>query len=285
MTETRTETEKARPRTKRGVAGLSVAAGAALVVALLFVLPSAAAAPVAHTVVLSAPYHGTKTSYSNSWSTAGCGSAAITATPFFHPATGLAGFADQARAPACSNNPLGASGGASSGFTTLFPVTFTKRSASIVVVTTVSAALRAHDSIAACTSGQTSYYYCDSSAYAELNGDVYLYDQTTGSYWFPSTFWSGLFVEAYNYTYCYAGNCSSIGAPNAAAHTSGAVVWTIPASRLNPADSYVLLLFFSGYASVSVSSYAASFSGGSTAASVDVATMGHGINVASITIT
>jgi len=285
MIGTNAEIKDAGRSTKRRLTSYSLVAGAAVVVALLFVLPTAAAAPMARAVVLSAPYYGTTTSYSNSWSASGCGSAAITATPFFHPSNGLAGFADQARSTACTHNPLGGSGGASSGFTTLFPLTFSKSKATIVVVTTVSAVLHAHDSVGTCSASQTNYYYCDSSAYAELTGDAYLYDQTTGSYWFPTTFWSGAFVDAYNETFCYSGNCSTYGAPSASASVSGAVVFTIPATGLNPADSFVLLLFFSGYASVSVGTYAATLSGGSTSASVNVATMGHGINVASITIT
>lgn len=261
-----------------------VAASAAIFVALLFAVPTAAAAPMAQAVVLSAPYHGTVTSYTNSWSTAGCGSAAILTRPFFHPTTGLAGWSDQAKGPACTKNPLGASGEASSGFFTLFPLTLSKHSVTIVVVISIQAELQARDSAVTCVPSALNAS-CYSEAYAGISGDAYLYDQTIGAYWFPTTFWTGAFVQAYNYTTCYSGSCSSFGAPSESMQVHTTAALTIPATRLHPSDSFYLYVFFSGTVIASVGVDAASISGGSTSALLNVATNGNGIDIASITIT
>jgi len=258
---------------------------AALAVVLLFVTPSALAAPIStptRPIVLVAPYTGTTVGYSNSWSQSGCGSAAILEKAFFHARSGLAGFDDRTKSPACSGNPLGASAWASSGMDIDFPVHVAHKALTIVAVTTIDAAMRAALSPGSCTS-TASDYSCYAYADASLSGGFYLYDQTTGFYWFATSLWPGEFLSAYNLTSCYAGNCSSYSAPSESAHVDSTVVWTISATGLTPSDQFVLIAFFSSYTSASESSYAATTSGG-TLASVNAALGGNGIDVDSITI-
>lgn len=274
--------ETARRYAKRS-AKYGVATMAALAVVVLFMVPSAGASPMAQAVVLSAPYHGTTTAYTNSWTASGCGSAAIVTRPFFHPSTGLAGFSDRAKGPACSKNPLGAGADASSAFFTLFPLTFSKHSATITMVLSIQAELVAQDSAVNCVPTALNAS-CYSDAYAGVSGDAYLVDQTTGAYWFPTSFWSGAFVDAYNYTTCYLGSCSSFGAPSASMHVSTTVALIIPASGLHLSDSFVLYVFFSGTTTAGVGVDAASLTG-STSAVLNVANHGNGIDIASITIT
>lgn len=260
-------------------------AGTALAIALLFLAPSTLAAPVnlpTHPVVLVAPYTGTSVGYSNTWSQSGCGAAAILAKAFFHAHSGLAGFDDRAKSPACSQNPLGATAWASSGMDIYFPVTVPHKSMTIVAITTLDVAMRATLTAGACTS-TASDYSCYAYTEASLSGGFYLYDQTTGFYWFATSLWPGEFLSAYNLTSCYAGNCSSYSAPSESAHVDQTVVWTISATGLTPTDQFVLIAFFSGYASASETSYAATMTGG-TLASVNGALGGNGIDVDSITI-
>ena len=270
-------------RQNRRWLAFGVAPTLAVALAVLIAVPNASAGPSAHPVVLSAPYHGTKTGYSNTWSVTGCAHASIATPAFFAPKTGLAGFADRSSSPTCNQNPLGAYSSASSEVVVDFPVKATSSSLTIVAVTSVDAALRAHLANQACASSAPSYS-CYAYASASVTGDVYLYDQTSGNYWFPSTFWYGAYVYAYDSDYCSAGTCSSYVAPNNSTHLSTTVVWTIPATGLVPTDSFVLVAYFSSSVSTEESNSAAPQSTGSATAVVDAATGSHGIDLASITI-
>jgi len=258
-------------------------ATAAFAIALLFFTPTTLAAPAGAVVVLSAPYHGTTTGVLDSWSAAGCGSAAVVTKAFFHAHTGLAGFDDRTRSPSCSANPFGASGGASSDLTIDFPVTITAKSTTIVAVATLDVGLHADLTVGACTATAINYS-CAGYASAYLTGGFYLYDLTTGAYWFASTLWPGEFLSAYNYTTCYSGTCYNYSTPSESALVDSTIVWSIAATGLSTTDQYVLYAYFDGAVSSSETSYGATITGSLATAGVNAATMGHGIDVDSITI-
>jgi hypothetical protein len=267
-------------RTRR--VALGVASGLAVAVLILLVTPNTLGAASAQAIVLSAPYKGTSTGYSNGWSVTGCGKAMISAPPFFDPHTGAAGFADRAVAPTCKSNPVNPSASAGSGFLTLVPVHISGTSVSIVAVTTMVASVRANVGSGTCAG--TGNYSCYQSSYAELFGEVYLLDQTSGLYWYPSTFWYGAFVSAYNDTFCYLGTCSYFSSPSASAPVSTTFVWQVAATSLNPADHFQLVVYFWGEVEAYQSVFGATLTGGLASASVNMATMGNGFDLDSITI-
>ena len=55
------------------------------------------------------------------------------------------------------------------------------------------------------------YGFCDVSSEFDIYGFAYLYDMTSGSYFYPSNYWSGMFNYSYteNYSYNYAVNYSN----------------------------------------------------------------------------
>jgi len=272
---------RAPGRTRR--IALGAAAGLSVAVLLLLVTPNTLGAVSAQAVVLAAPYKGTHTGLDNGWSTTGCASATIVAAPFFDPHTGDGGFADRAASRSCTSNPVSPSASADSGFLTEIPVHLGQASVTIVAITTVVATARAHLNAGMCMPASGNYS-CYLSAYADLYGDVYLLDQTSGLVYYPTAFWSGAFESAYNYTFCYGGNCSYYTSPSMSTSISTTIVWTIDASYLNTADTFQLVSYFWAEVGAYQAAGGATQMGASAAASVNMGTMGNGYELDSITI-
>jgi len=279
----KTSSRRTRTRSRARLWAPGATAGIAVAVLFLLAAPNALGASPPKAVVLSAPYKGTSTGYSNSWSATGCGTAKISTYPFFDPHNGLGGFSDRAASPVCKANPVAPSGSAGSWFDTLVPVHVSQKSVTVVVVATVDALVRAELSAGSCTSSSANYS-CYLSSYAYMYSDVYLLDLTTGSVWYPSTYWPGVFDSAYNETFCYAGNCSSYSSPSMSTTVSATHAWSIHATALNPADRFAIEVYVSGDVYTELAAYGAVLHGADTSASVNLATMGNGFELDSITI-
>ncbi|MCI4365113.1 MAG: hypothetical protein L3K10_03505 [Thermoplasmata archaeon] len=260
--------------------GIAVVAG----VSLMMLTPSALASshPV---VVMSAPYTGVHTSISNSWSATSCSNAKITTAPSFSAATGVARMADKAWAASCGPSSY-ASASAYSGTTSTIPVKIQHHTASVVVLMAFTARLGTHIQPGVCGPPKNSNYsYCYESMYVSAYADAYLYDRTSGGYWFSSTYWSGIYQDTYNETYCYAGNCSYYSSGTTGTMSVGAgVTWWINATHLNPHDHFEVVFSTAVSASAYVDSFGMSLSGASASGRLDAGSGGNGFDVASITI-
>jgi hypothetical protein len=262
-----------------------LAFGGTVGVVLLFFAPSALAGGIP-AVVMGAPYAGVHTTTSNSWSQTGCSNAAITTFPSFDAATGYGTMADKASASSCGN-PTYSYSTASSGFTSTIPVKITHHRASVVVVMSFSASGRTHVSPGSCGKAMNpSYSDCFVSMSISGSAFVYLYDKTSGAYWYSSNYWAGYYNQTYHDVSCYAGNCttSSDGA-GGAFHAAAGIAWWINATLLNPHHHFEIVFSASDYVDSYISSYAMKLTGAEAYGSLNAAGAGNGYDIASITIT
>lgn len=248
---------------------------------VLLLIPNATGGSI---VVLTAPYAGVSVSPSSSLATVGCSRATIHVAPYFHAQTGKGRFFESASAGSC--NAVGGSGASTSaGFGVSVPVRFTHSTASLVAVTVIRAWVAAPIVRASCSISNTSYAYCAQSSYASLQAAVYLTDQTSGGYYYSNTTWTGVFRSNYVDYYCYQQNCSAYTSNGTGPNLNAvSVAWSFNLTSLTTSDKFALLVYFYSYASAGSAAYHATMSSGETTASVNAATLGDGIDLASISI-
>lgn len=257
----------------------------AVVVALLAPAPATAGVSAAYTRTLTAPYTGALVTPSGSWAVSGCSQAAVVKAAFFHPATGHGGLYDSAAAWTCARGGSSFSGSsayASGGVGVTLPLSiYASRTHSIAVQWSVSAAGFQNLKPGTCSLGTMSSVSCSASAYVYLYAYAYLVDNTDGSYYWASNYWSGLNAGTLRDSSYYSGvwyNTSS-GNPGAFLLTSHPTFW-INAS-LEKGDSYTLSLEVYGSVSTSTSGWA----GSKADASLNMATLGNGADLTSVTVT
>jgi hypothetical protein len=268
----------------RGTRWIGLSLGLVGVAALMFLAPIAqAAAPPIPTITVTAPYSGVSTYPSSSLSNAGCGVGKIVHAPFFDPTTGTGGFSTKSHATECPGVD-GDSGSSYASLTIGVPIPVYAGNNLIRANWDINALLVTHVGGLACNLENSTFSYCDSSAYAYLDGYAYIYDTTNDTYWFGSSTWAGVFASSSLSVYCFYGNCSLNLTGNVHDVISTTAVWTFHAHGLNPAHAYVLE--FSWYSGTSVEDYTydASMSGASEIASAAMAGPGLGATLTSITI-
>jgi hypothetical protein len=118
---------------------------------------------------------------------------------------------------------------------------------------------------------------------AELFGYAYLYDQTSGTYWFSPTSFS---ATAYSSVYdsCYAKTCSTNFTGNEHVAVSTAVLFHFRADGLNAAHVYLLEVSWSSSAYAYEYGTQSIFTVAHEAASVAAAGPGLGVTLDWITI-
>ncbi|MCI4330823.1 MAG: hypothetical protein L3K19_03110 [Thermoplasmata archaeon] len=248
---------------------------------LLLVAPATLGA---HAVVLTAPYSGAKTTSSESLSVSGCAHAGVPTRGYFHGSTGIGGLRVWSTSQSCSAG-YGYGSTSSTSFISTVPVTLAHSKATVVAVVLLRAWVAAHLTPGTCTTGSGNYSSCSESAYASLYGYVYLADMTSGATWYPANYLLGTAQSIYQGYYCYLGNCSSYTSNYTVPfQTSSSTSLTINVTGATTTDSFALVVDFSSYADSYVSAYGATLSGAKASATVNAASSGEHIDLASITI-
>jgi hypothetical protein len=268
-------------RIRNGAAG-----GVALAAFLLCLAPLAgSASPHPATAVHSAPFLGMKVTTSNVWSKSGCGATKVLPKAFFYPRIGSGGFAAFTVARTC----LPANGGASAyssayastGFDLSYKMNFLHKGAHTISIA-LHLDLGGHASLArgACNPGTSTYYYCSMSYYGHVGGTAYLFDSTSGQYFFPSKYWAGLTTTHGLFSYYYNG-----GWANGSSMSSGPFFGSTWANISIPAKvittHHYALLFSVG---ASLWSDESGYSMSKASLVVDMANHGHGILLASVSV-
>jgi hypothetical protein len=266
-----------------------VAVGA--VVLLLLVAAGARGAPApTQRVVLIPPYSGASAYTSEGTDVVACGHAAVPVRPFFHAARAAVGFDVTAGSHICSQYP--SSGFASATVTVSVPLPAGVTGSTVVVRWTMDYQVQAHIGSMVCLLPvNVSYSDCYVYASAEIYPTLYLYDETSGVAYFPSTALPFESVQATVENWCSNGTCGAIYSPGG--HSSGdlRVVTAIPitgfnasTTGLNASHTYELVWSLGGWVDCFDSWYDATLSGTGFAASVTLAGPGEGAHLSSITV-
>lgn len=251
--------------------------------ALLLLAPSALAVPV-HPVVYSAPYHGAKTGTSSAWSVDGCGSATLSVAAGFNASTGFGAFGEKAFARGCAN-PVGSGGSASNSFTTEIPIRAVATNGAVTAVFTATGSVGSHVKPGSCTTTSGTYSSCYVYADAYASAYAYVYDRTTGNYYYSTTYWAGAFSYSFWDHFCYNGTCNTTLTQGGVVSVSTTGSFDINVTNVSTSDHLWLIVTFGGSVYASASAYNAKLSGGAAKGSVDFGSASNGIDIASITVT
>ena len=243
------------------------------------------------------PYKGSVSANYNSQSTGGCSAVGkIVAKAAWSPVTGIGHFADAASAKSCAKSLAGIGSGsngyASGEFEIAIPVHIATTGAHSVAPTWMftiadSQKMSVGGVCPAVKISATGYgsSYCDASSEAYVSGYAYLVDTTNGTYFYSTSYWSGFFnySSQYNDTYCYNFNCSyynsSYGAPSTFSGSTSHTWWFN--GTMVKSHKYVLITYVYGGASAYLYGYPKS----SASAMVNLATLGNGAKLSSISVT
>jgi len=269
----------------------ATAGGGAALVVMLFVTSVAAGA------TMVPPYKGSVVSNYNSQSSGGCKAVGKNVAPAgWSSVTGIGHLAEAASAKSCAKSLAGI-GGSSSGYASgefeiAIPVKIGSTGTHSVSPTWMftladSQAMSVGGKCPAVKISATGYgsSYCDASAEAYISGYAYFVDITNGTYFYSSNYWSGFFnySSQYNDTYCYNFNCSyynsSYGAPSSFSGSTSHTWWFN--GTMVKTHHYVLITYVYGGADAYLYGYPAS----SATASVNLATLGNGAKLTSISVT
>jgi hypothetical protein len=258
--------------------------GLVVVAFVLILAPMAqAASPGNSPVTITAPYTGATGYASSAWAASGCGAASIVHAPFFNWNNGRTGFSVRAHANSCSS-PFGGSSSASASELVAVPITVPSANDTIRAGWVVNAALGASIGATNCVlQNVSSYSYCYATASAEVYGFAYLFDQTSGTYWYSAgeVFES---VASSVYDTCYSGSCTTSSTGNQHMTVSTSIVFPFHVRGLNPSDSYLLVTTWSSDAYFYEYGYASSLSVANAAGSVTMAGPGMGATLEWITV-
>jgi len=243
------------------------------------------------------PYKGTVQQNYNSQSTGGCSAIGKnTAKASWSPVTGVGHLGEVASAKTCGKSLAGVGGNsngyASGEFEIAVPIKIATTGAhSVAAAWTISLTDSQKMTVGGVcpavklNSLGAGYSYCDASSEAYVSGYAYLVDVTNGTYFYSTTYWSGLFnySSQYNDTYCYNFNCTSYnytyGTPStfsgSASHT-----WYFNGTMVK-SHHYVLIAYMYGGASA----YLYGFPKSTASAMVNMATLGNGAKLTGISVT
>jgi len=274
-----------------GRVGVWLTGGGAAVVALLMAMAPATGA-VAPKVTLKSPYAGTLASTGNSGNIGGC-SAKVTnpVKGTWNSKNGSITMSGTAKSAACPGVNQGSGAGISNYVTVAIPIPITANGTHTVTVlwnwhvsepTSLKVGGKCPSPVL--NAYGYGYSYCSASAYASINGYLHIEDLTNGTTWYPSNYWSGATNGSNTYTneYCYSGTCNFY---NSTGHTVGGLgassfTWWINAT-LSKGDKVIVVLEVNGNANTGENGYPA----GTASAAYNLATLGNGGKVASITVT
>jgi hypothetical protein len=281
-------------RTRR-FAAAGVGSGATLIALAMMMAPVAAAhAPVTY----SAPFLKSVKVITNNIDASGC--AKVYAKKMtFSTTTGMGVWAGKAAAKSCPRTlgPVGGQSYAQAQGETLVGVPikafFGAATATTVTVTwsiSAVASIAVVNGAGACppavvNSAGYGYSYCFLEAGAEMFGYSYLLDLTNGTYFYPSNYPTliNLYNYTYNDTYCYSFTCYSYNysaaSPTSSWSGTNTATWWINGT-LNHADKYAVETYVYAYAFGEVYNFPKS----SAVGSIDMASVGHGLTLASIVV-
>jgi hypothetical protein len=285
---------------------------------MLVLVPAGAGA--AHpAILLKAPYKGTGTIPSTYLSSYGCGTTKAL-TPKWSGVTGVVHMSDSATAPSCKQvGPFGSGGGSaymSASLEILIPFKVaTTGNHSVASSWAVKIASTHMSKYGGCPAKNVNYFQtlyhsqtgeCYSSSYLDLYFDSYVIDLSNSSWYGTNYSYASGYNSSYfqNYTYCYnygTPSCSnstyssnyssaySNNAPGWAAFVwNGGTTFTAwtNSTAMNKADKFALLVYVSVYGSVNtVAENLLMPWPAVSAASVNMATLGNGATLSSVTIT
>ena len=269
--------------------------GGAALVAMLFVTSVAAGA------TLVAPYKGAVLTNYNSNNTGGC--AAIgknLAMAAWSPMTGAGHFAEVAGAKSCTKSlagvGTGSNGGANGEFELAIPIKIATNGAHSVAATWSLSWASANVLTLGGVCPAPKLIHGNGSSYCSAYSDAYIYgynyliDTTNGTYFGSSTYWGGAsnYTSMYNDTYCYSFTCSyynsSYGTPGSSSGSISFTWWFN--GTMAKSHHYAVVAYIYGSAYASIYGYPnGGYPKSSASAMVNMATLGHGAKLTSITIT
>lgn len=267
--------------------GLAIAAAA-----LMLLAPMSAGA----TVIIPVKKLGASVGYGVQ--TGACAKAKLLAAPKWTPSSGLFHTAGMVTAPKC-----GPSFSYNSAFlnseVNLNTVIHFKANGNYTITvawTITEASVWNATPWSSCTLNyKVAYSTCLASASSEIFGYAYLYDQNNGSY-----FNFGTYIQSFNYTstqnysenYCYAGTCYHYGGNSTYGGPSGSFSGTVMQNStvsatgtkwVNSKDSYSLYVTLYVFLDASAYTQNAKATGtGSAIASMNLATLGNGAHLTSV---
>lgn len=262
------------------------AVGGPVAITLLLLLPPAIGSTPSTS--LRAPYAKTTTTVSANYYNIGCGVGKNVIPGVWNNTSGVGGISDRARMRTCAV-PFGNYAVASSFFIVYVHVPFRNKVVGVhdvVVNWTFNYSVLESLLPGRCVSSNSSTSWnCYSTSYVSFASDAFLIDVTSNSY-IQANAWAGAFNQTYNQTTCTStGGCSysqSGGPANFAA--SRPIEWFVNTTMNRTHDYWVRTDFFVTTVTYEFSYYALA-SRGTGFAVLNVATLGNGIRLDSITVT
>jgi hypothetical protein len=267
-------------------ASLALGLGPALLIAGLLLLGGTTTAVGPRTTVFKAPYKGAVVSHSDAIAANGCGSAKVFKPSGFTGSSGVGGFYGVTRIPACKS-PLGSGGSLTGGFSVAVPVKLPSGNHRLMVNWSDRIAFSLVIKMGTCATGKQSSWACYQSGGLDLNGYASVLDWTTGAGQYPSNAWAGLHLLVYNFTSCStSGGCSTSASGGSGGSHSGYanLSWFINATGLNSSHQYFLVTSLSYDEYTSISATGTTVLGGAENSTVNVATLGNGARLTSISV-
>ena len=273
-----------------------------MVVALMMALASASAGVHPATVIV-APYHHAAQIDSNYVSSSGCIKAKETTKAHWKATTGLGKFAGWAKGASCKGifGTIGSGSYGSVGgqFEIALSIHIGPGKTSVQAAWTIKAvgamSLTTSGTCPSPASTSSGYSYVDCYLAAEVGveADAWVVDLTNGSTFYSTTFFF-MYNDTYqqNYTYCYSGTCYSYNYSygTSPGGFSGTFAYTSYSNgTYNAAHKYALLTYVDAFVYASLSNYAypgasGPFPTGTASASINMATLGNGATLTSVTI-
>jgi hypothetical protein len=257
----------------------------AILAATLVVAPGAFGS-ITHPTILRAPFKGASIGLFDSNSQVSCGKAKIVKGSFYVARTGNGGFADQAFAPSCKVAPGAANYGQSTGeFALLVPVKLSGGTHHIIVNLTVTASRTTSLTSGKCANSTAASYDCLNLAEAFVFAQASLYDASNGTTFASTNARPGFVNLTFNQTVCTMGSCStsSSGGTGGTA-TSTATIRLYVNATVKPGQAWSIQVIVFGGALAEVDSFGSHVVGGLASASVNVATLGNGAKINSISV-
>jgi hypothetical protein len=276
---------------RSGALGLWLTGGGAAIVALLLAMAPASGA-VSPKMTLKSPYGGTLASTGNSGSIGGC-SAKVTnpVKATWNSKNGSVTMSGTSKAGSCPGVNQGSNAYVSTYVTVAIPIPIAVNGTHTITIqwswhVALPTSLKASGKCPSAVINANGYgsSYCSASAYANVNGGPHIEDLTNGTTWYPSNYWSGANngSNINSNEYCYSGTCSFY---NSTGHTvggtgAGAFTWWINAT-LSKGDKVIVVLQVYGNAN----SDEYGFPAGTASSAFNLATLGNGGKLTSITVT